>query len=116
MAVSPIRVLVVDGDAGITKFLHDHFQRKNFDVNTVSSGEEAVRVFRSFDPAMVLLGTQLAGMDCLATLSRLKEIKPETAVVLLSSAQQTDLIFRASKAGADDFLAKPVDLAELDQR
>jgi DNA-binding NtrC family response regulator len=54
-----------------------------------------------------------AGAD---TVQRLKQIKPSVAVMVLSVSKDPELIFRASKLGADDFISKPVDPKELDIR
>src|SRR5262249_6972452 len=93
-------------------------RRKGCEVMSAATGEEALRILRNFDPTLVLLGSQpdSDAMDCIGTLERVKQIKPEVTVLVLASPQQADLLFRASKAGADDFLAKPVDPSELDKR
>ena len=50
------------------------------------------------------------------TLQRLKQIKPTVSIMVLSSIKDPELIFRASKLGADDYITKPVDPKELDIR
>jgi two-component system, NtrC family, response regulator AtoC len=111
-----LRVLVVDDDLGMAKFLVSHLVRRNFDVSTAASGEEAIRLFRVFDPALVLLDVAMTGMDGIETLERLKQIKPDIAVIMLSAQNNPDLIFKASKLGADDYLGKPFEPKELDLR
>ena len=55
-------------------------------------------------------------MNGLATLERIKQIKPEVAVIMLSAQIDPDLGFRASKLGADDYVAKPFEPKDLEQR
>jgi DNA-binding NarL/FixJ family response regulator len=90
--------------------------KRNLEVSTAASGEEAIRMFRVFDPAIVLLDVAMAGMSGLDTLERIKQIKPDVSVIMISGQNDPELIFRASKAGADDYIAKPFEPKELDIR
>lgn len=110
------RVLVVDDDAAMAKFLSSYLARRNFDSSTASSGEEAIRMFRVYDPVLVLLDVSMPGMGGLETLERLKQIKPEVLVIILSGQSNPETIFRASKCGADDFVGKPFEPKELELR
>ena len=110
------RVLVVDDDAAMAKFLSSYLARRNFDSSTASSGEEAIRMFRVYDPVLVLLDVSMPGMGGLETLERLKQIKPEVLVIILSGQSNPETIFRASKCGADDFVGKPFEPKELEIR
>src|SRR4051812_45422870 len=111
-----IRVLVVDDDPAMAKFLVNHLLRKNFDVSSAATGEEAIRMFRVYDPALVLLDVNTAGLSGIETLERLKQIKPDVSVIMLSNQQDADFIFKASKLGADDYIGKPFEPKDLDQR
>ena len=111
-----IRVLVVDDDAHAGRSMTAHLVRRGFEVSSAASGEEARRMFRVYDPALVLLDLSSSGSDALDTLERLKQIKPEVAVIMLSSEHSTQVIFTASKLGADDYLSKPVEFKDLDLR
>jgi DNA-binding NtrC family response regulator len=110
------RILIVDDDRADSQFLSAHLTRRSYDVSSASTGDEAIRMFRVFDPALVLLDADARGMDGMETLERLKQIKPEVSIIMTASSGSPEMIFRASKLGADDFIAKPVDLAALDQR
>ena len=110
------RVLIVDDDVAMAKYLAAHLSRRNFEVTVASSGQEALRVFRIFDPTLVLVETSMDGEAGADTLQRLKEIKPSLAIIVLSSSKDPEFIFRASKLGADDFICKPVDPKDLDER
>ncbi|HEV2112760.1 MAG TPA: sigma-54 dependent transcriptional regulator, partial [Terriglobales bacterium] len=111
-----LRALVVDGDAGMARFLSSHLARHGFEVSTAANGEEAIRLFRVFDPSLVLLDVAVTGLSGIETLERVKQIKPDVYVIMLAAQHDPDLIFRASKAGADDYLSKPFEPKELDVR
>jgi len=110
------RVLVVAEDSAMAKFLSSYLARREFETSTASTGEEAIRVLRVYDPALVLLDLSAPGTDGIDTLERIKQIKPEVLVIMLSGQSDPELIFRASKMGADDYLGKPFEPRELDQR
>src|SRR5947207_12636178 len=80
-----IRVLIVDDDGSMAKFLGSYLSRRNFEVNTAASGEEAIRMFRVYDPALVLLDVAMPGLGGIDTLERLKQIKPDVSVIMLSA-------------------------------
>ena len=111
-----LRILIVDDDAGISRSLSYHLVRRGFDISHATTGEEAVRIFRVYDPGLVLLGESMRGMKVLDTLERIKQVKPEVAVVILSGSHDPEMIFKASKLGADDYLGKPVEPQDLDLR
>jgi two-component system, NtrC family, response regulator AtoC len=115
MPVQKTRVLIVDEDASLSRFLQSYLTRRNFDVSTAANGDEAIRMFRVYDPALVLLDAMpnLGGID---TLERLKQIKADVAVIMTSAHANPEVIFKASKLGAEDYLAKPFDPSELDRR
>jgi len=111
-----MRVLIVDDDTSMAKYLQVYLVRRNFDVSIAGSGEEAIRMFRVCDPHLVLLDLAMPGMNGIDTLERMKQIKPDVAVIVLSSQSNPELIFKASKLGADDYLGKPFEPKELDLR
>jgi two-component system response regulator AtoC len=110
------RVLIVDDDAGMARYLSTHLSRHNFDVNLVGSGEEAVRLFRVYDPELVLLDVAMNGISGIDTLERIKQIKPGVSVIMLSAYSNPALIFKASRLGADDYISKPCEPKELEVR
>ena len=112
-----LRILIVDNDAGTDRFLCLHLTRRGFDISQVVGGEEAIRVLRSYNPRLVLLGSSVLGASPLDTLKRIKQIAPQVAVIVFSTREHdSDTIFNASKAGADDYLSAPLEPKELDLR
>ena len=110
------RVLIVDDDVNLAQYLSTYLSQHSFDVSTVTSGEEAIGMFRACDPNLVLLDVAMPGMNGISTLERVKQIKPEVAVILLSAQNHPEAIFKASKLGADDYIAKPFEPNELEIR
>ncbi|HUI85095.1 MAG TPA: sigma-54 dependent transcriptional regulator [Candidatus Binatia bacterium] len=111
-----LRVLIVDDDLATGRLLASQMVRRGFDVSSATSGEEALRMLRVHDPALVLLDLSAAGVNPLDVLVRIKQARPEAAVLMLSSRNDPDVIFSASKLGADEYLAKPFEPKDLDMR
>jgi len=109
------RVLIVDEDVAMARYLATHLGH-NFEVSVASSDQEAFKILRSFDPILVLLDPAMHADGEADILERLKHIKPNISVMVLSSNKDPEQIFRASRLGADDYLSKPVDPHELDVR
>src|SRR5882724_4884640 len=57
-----IRVLIVDNDVVMAKYLASHLSRGNFEVTLAATDQEALRVFRVFDPALVLVDPAMNGV------------------------------------------------------
>src|SRR5579862_3441215 len=108
--------MIVDDDGSMARYLGSYLTRRNFEVTNASSGEEAIRMFRVHDPALVLLDVAMPGLGGIETLERIKQIKPEVSVIMLSAQSNPELIFKASRLGADDYISKPFEPKELDLR
>lgn len=93
--------------------LGQYLGRKNFDVAFASSHEESLRTLRSFDPNLVLLDYTLPPVDGSETLERLKQLRPETPVIVYSGHTDPEVIFRLSKLGAEDYITTPFRLNDL---
>src|SRR5438105_13868921 len=68
---------------------------------------------RSFDPSIVLLDYTLPPVNGDDTLERLKQLRPETPVIVYSADTAPDTVFRLSKLGAEDYIATPFQLNDL---
>ncbi len=111
-----LRVLVVDDDIAMGRVLTAQMIRRGFEVSSASGGEEALRVLRVCDPALVLLDLSGPGSSTLDVLGRIKQIKPEVAVLVFSARHDPEIIFAASKLGADGYLPKPFEPNDLELR
>ena len=116
MTNSKVRLLIVDDDGSMAKYLSTYLARRNFEIGTAASGEEAIRMFRVHDPQVVLLDVGMPGMSGIETLERLKQIKPDVAVIIISGQNDPELIFKTSKLGADDYISKPFEPRDLETR
>jgi putative two-component system response regulator len=114
-APNATRVLVVDDDETVAKFLRRALTLRGYTVETVPDGDAALRVLRERPADVVLLDVVLPGMNGYEICTRLKH-DPETRllpVVLITGMVERERRIQGVEAGADDFLTKPIDLHEL---
>jgi class 3 adenylate cyclase/CheY-like chemotaxis protein len=107
-------VLVVDDLAQNRKLMDAVLTPKGFTVLQASSGEEALTTLATRTPDVVLLDVQMPGLDGYQTCAAIRE-NPATRylpVVMVTASGQSQRL-RAIEAGADDFITKPFDQAEL---
>jgi CheY-like chemotaxis protein len=109
------RVLVVEDNEKNMKLFRDILQATGYDTLEATSGEEAVTLAAEQVPALVLMDVQLPGIDGVEALQRLRADERTSAIPVLAvtaQAMQGDRE-RFLAAGFDDYLAKPVDVAEF---
>jgi two-component system, NtrC family, response regulator AtoC len=108
-------ILLVDDEPGMLRYIRTLLEVDNYKVETASTGEEALeRVQKGLQPDMVLLDVLMPGIDGLETLEQLRQMKPGVKVVMLSCVNDTRKVVQAMRLGAQDYLTKPFQKAELD--
>jgi two-component system, NtrC family, response regulator AtoC len=114
MSVRP-SILVVDDEPQMLSYLRTILETGSYRVETASSGHEALlRLQKGTIPALVLLDVLMPGMDGLETLARMMEIASSVKVIMLSCMSDPKTIVQSIQLGAQDYLAKPFEKAELD--
>ena len=106
-------ILVVDDEASQRELLGGFAATLGYVVREACSGEEALDAIRDSLPDMVLLDVRLPGINGIETLARIRDLAPELPVLLVTAYADLRQAVEAMKGGADDYLAKPVDLDEL---
>jgi two-component system, NtrC family, response regulator AtoC len=101
------RVLVVDDEENLRVVLRTLLRRHGYEVETASSGEEALGLVDSFGPDVVLTDVRMPKMGGLDLLSTLKAKGNDATVIVMSAYGNMDLALDAMKAGAYDYVQKP---------
>jgi two-component system, NtrC family, nitrogen regulation response regulator NtrX len=107
------RVLIVDDEPGIRQALTQVLEYERMEVRTAASGGEAITVYPEYRPDLVFLDVKMAGLDGLETLARLRELNDRAVVVMISGHGTIATAVEATRAGAFDFLEKPLDTDRL---
>ncbi|MFW5797022.1 MAG: sigma-54-dependent transcriptional regulator [Spirochaetota bacterium] len=106
-------ILVVDDEAGIREVLSGILEDEGYEVRLAADGVEALATMESERPELVLLDVWLPRMGGMDVLARLKEDYPGVPVVIISGHGNIDIAVKAVKAGAFDFLEKPLSLERV---
>ena len=106
------RVLVVDDEKAIQRFLKNALSSAEFSVHIVGSGKEALSAALAIRPDVIILDLGLPDMDGLEVLRRLREWS-QAPVIILSVRDREDEKVNALDSGADDYVTKPFGIGEL---
>jgi UDP-3-O-[3-hydroxymyristoyl] N-acetylglucosamine deacetylase len=101
-------VLIVDDEPGILSTLGGILSDEGYSTLTTTSGEEALNLYKTEQPAVVFLDIWLADRDGLETLQALRDEDPTAAVVMMSGHGTASTAVKAIKMGAFDYLEKPL--------
>jgi DNA-binding response OmpR family regulator len=110
-----MKILVVDDDPDIVRLLKYFLEAKGRQVQTAFTGAEALELFKREPPDLVILDVMLPGMDGWAVLQKIRESSQVPVLMLTGKDAPTDKA-KGLLSGADDYIAKPFDLAELEAR
>jgi DNA-binding response OmpR family regulator len=111
-----MRILVAEDDAPLAEFLHQRLLQEKFAVQMVASGPEAQRFASDQSYDLVVLDLNRNGSVGLDALRSIRLQKPDQPVLMVARANVVEDRVRGLNAGADDFVAKPFEVAELAAR
>jgi len=107
------KILVVDDDVPLSKFLSRELQRRNFVVDIRHDGESARDGIRETIYNLVVLDLNLPKMDGMAVLKQARQSHPRLPILVLTARNHTQDLVSALEHGADDCLIKPFSFLEL---
>ncbi len=109
------KILAVDDEKHIVRLVQINLQKEGYEVATASTGREALERVGEFAPDLIVMDVMMPEMDGFEALKKLKE-NPATrdipVIMLTAKAQDAD-VFRGWQSGADLYLTKPFNPAEL---
>jgi DNA-binding response OmpR family regulator len=111
-----MRILVAEDDAPLAEFLHQRLLQEKFAVQMVASGSEAQRYVSDQSYDLVVLDLNRNGSVGLDALRNIRLKKPDQPVLMVAGTNVVEDRVRGLNAGADDFVAKPFEVAELAAR
>src|SRR5665213_1330726 len=109
------RILVVDDEPSIRKYLGTLLEVDGYQVETVTSGMEAIQKIENGDrPDFIILDVLMPELNGIDTLKQLMQIDRSLNIVMLSCSNEVGTVVEAIRLGAQDYLTKPFEKAELD--
>jgi two-component system response regulator HydG len=108
------RILVVDDEASARSALEHFLKGQGYDVETADNGVSALAVWADRPPDVVVTDIDMPQMNGFALLEKLRQQDVGLPVIVVTSMTEVDVAVRAMRAGAEDYLTKPLDLDSLE--
>jgi DNA-binding response OmpR family regulator len=115
IAEERLRILVVDDEPDTVMLLKQVLIRDGHDVSGATSGKEALAKINEIKPSLVLLDLMMPDMDGWETFASIQKVN-DLPVIVISALTQTQYVVKALENGADDYITKPFDHAEVKAR
>ena len=110
--VSKQKIMIVDDDNNIAELISLYLTKECFECKIVNDGEEALSVFPSFQPNLILLDLMLPGMDGYQVCAEVRKTSKVPIIMLTAKGETFDKVL-GLELGADDYIVKPFDAKEL---
>jgi len=109
----PLRVLLVDDEPAILRFLRLSFDAEGYQVEEAGSGKAALDILRAGAPDLLILDLGLPDLDGFHVIRQLRDLGSSIPIVVLSSRTDEKGKVQALDLGADDYVTKPFGIDEL---
>src|ERR1022692_512928 len=107
------RILVVDDDESLRRITQIQLEEAGYQVVTASNGNQALTSIEEEEPALVISDLRMPGLSGLDLLRQTRSAHPETTVILITAFGTVETAVEAMRAGAYDYITKPIDPDEL---
>jgi DNA-binding NtrC family response regulator len=109
------KILIVDDDIASCRTLQLHFHSANHTVELAYDARSGLSAAESMAPEVIIMDIRMPGQSGLEALPDFKSRFPKTPVIMITAFDDMDSTITAMQLGADDYIAKPIDIGELDQ-
>ena len=110
--VAKQKILIVDDDNNIAELISLYLTKECYETMIVNDGEEALKVFDTFKPQLILLDLMLPGIDGYQVCREIRA-RSNTPIIMLSAKGEVFDKVLGLELGADDYIIKPFDSKEL---
>lgn len=107
------RVLIVDDEVFFLEAIDEILTTGGYETLRAEDGESALEVVEDPSIGVVVLDVRLPDMDGIQVLARIREMRPELSIIMLSASTDQEIVLEALRLGASDYLAKPLHDEEL---
>lgn len=111
-----MKILIVEDEKALRDTVRESLQREKFVVECAEDYPTAMSKINDYDYDCILLDIMLPGGNGLSILARLKQMRKQESVIIISAKDSIEDKVEGLNLGADDYLAKPFHLAELNAR
>jgi DNA-binding NtrC family response regulator len=107
------RILVVDDEVNARTALAELLRDEGYSIESAADGFKALGKMADFAPDLVLTDLKMPGMDGIQLLARIREQEPDLPVVVMTAFGEVETAVCAMRAGARDYLSKPINVGQL---
>jgi DNA-binding NtrC family response regulator len=107
------RILIVEDDEGLRQVIHIQLEREGYEIASTPSAEEALAILEKSPHHLVITDLGLPGISGIDLLKRVRVEYPEAAIILMTAFGTVQTAIEAMKAGAYDYITKPIHPFEL---
>lgn len=108
-----LKILVVEDETAIRRFIKINLERQGFTVVDVGSGEEGINAYKEEKPDIALLDVMLPGMSGIDVAAKIREDDSNIGIIMLTAKSQDVDKIMGLESGADDYMTKPFNPTEL---
>ena len=106
------RILIADDDANIAELVALYLTKEGYDTQKARDGREAIQLFKSYDPDLVILDIMMPEMDGYEVCREIRKTSRTPIIMLTAKGETFDKVL-GLELGADDYMVKPFDTKEL---
>ena len=106
------KILIVEDEEAISKYLTKFLQKENFDVKALATGTNIHEYYQEYQPSLIILDVMLPGKDGITCCKEIRAISDVPIIMLTAKVEEIDRII-GLRAGADDYVCKPFSAVEL---
>ncbi len=107
-------ILIVDDDERVSRTFARNLTLAGYQVLTASGGEQALDIHKNEAPDITMVDVRMPGMDGFAVLHEIRQQDPDAEVIMVTGHGDMNMAIEALRAGASDFIPKPVEQETLD--
>lgn len=111
--MNPIRILIVDDEEELASTLAERLELRDFEVEVATGGSDALKLVRQRDFNVLIADVKMPGIGGLDLMAAVRRENPEVPVILFTGHGSVAEADRGKRAGAFDYVMKPVDIEAL---
>lgn len=107
------KVLLVEDEPSLALVVKDGLQQNQYEVKLATDGDEALKMFHSFEPHIVILDVMIPKLNGFNVSKTIRNLDRKTPIIFLSAKVQSKDVIRGFESGGNDYLRKPFSMEEL---
>ena len=104
------KILLIDDDAKITEVFGEYFEEKGFLIQSANNGRDALNIYQSFNPDIIISDILMPGMDGLTLQEKIRDLNPEQKIILITGDRSKESARELMNAMGITMLFKPINI------